>query len=86
MVFGFRIKCKRFFGSSIRCGFRFTIMCLNRVRENKLNESSDEDVDISADDNSSQGQQDELGTSINLLFGVRSRYGRAVRFNNRLLY
>ena len=79
-------KYKRFFGSSIRCGFRFAIIFLNRVRENKLNESSDEDVDISTDDNSSQGQQDELGTSTNFLFAVRSRYGRAVRLNNRLLY
>ena len=86
MVFGFHTKYKRFFGSSIRCGFRFAIICLNLVRENKLNESSDEDVDISTNDNSSQGQQDELGTSTNLLFGVRSWYGRAVRFNSRLLY
>ena len=56
------------------------------MRENKFDESSDEDVDVSTNDNSSQGQQDEVGTSTNLLFGVRSRYGRTVRFNNRLLY
>ena len=33
---------------------------------------------VSADDNNSQGQQDELGTSTNFLFGATSRYGRAV--------
>ena len=73
----------------IRRGFRFFLFgfrCLNCVRENKFDESSDEDVDVSTNDNSSQGQQDEVGTSTNLLFGVRSRYGRTVRFNNRLLY
>ena len=51
-------------------------MCLNCVRENKFDESSDEDVDIRTDENSSQGQQDEVGTYTNLLFEVRSRYGR----------
>ncbi|KAJ7383443.1 hypothetical protein OS493_028119 [Desmophyllum pertusum] len=54
--------------------------------QNEFDESSDEDVDISTDGNNSQGQQDELGTSTNFLFGARSRYGRAVRFNNRLLF
>ena len=77
VVFGF---------SYLVSGFASAIMCLNCVRENKFDESTDEDVDISTDENSSQGQQDELGTYTNLLFGVRSRYGRAVRFNNRLLY
>ena len=67
-------------------GFLFGFRCLNCVRENKFDESSDEDVDVSTNDNSSQGQQDEVGTYTNLLFGVRSRYGRTVRFNNRLLY
>ena len=37
-------------------GFSSAIMYLNRVRENKFDESSDEDVDTSTDDNSSQGQ------------------------------
>ena len=49
-------------------------------------ESSDEEVEVSADDNNSQGQQDELGALMNFLFGARSRYGRAVRFNTRLLF
>ena len=90
LVFGFRPKYKRFFGSRIRCGFRvflfgFRFLFGNNfvpqpgVRENKFDESSDEDVDISTDDNISQFQQDELGTYTNLLFAVRSRYGRAVR-------
>ena len=57
--------------------------------QDEFDESSVEDVDISADDYTSQGQQgqqDELGTSTNILFGARSRYGRTVRFNNQLLF
>ena len=57
--------------------------------QQEFDESSDEEVEVSADDNNSQGQQDELGASTNFLFGARSRYvryGRAVRFNNRLLF
>ena len=47
----------------------------------------DESIDeVSADDNNSQGQQDELETSTNFLFGATSRYGRPVRFNMRLLF
>ena len=54
--------------------------------QKEFDESSDEEVEVSADDNNSQGQQDELGASTNFLFGARSRYGRAVRCNNRLLF
>ena len=43
--------------------------------QQEFDESSDE---VSADDNNSQGQQDELGTSTNFLFGATSRCGRAV--------
>ena len=43
-------------------------------------------VEVSGDDNNSQGRQDELGTSTNFLVGARSRYGRAVRFNSQLLF
>ena len=43
--------------------------------QQEFDESSDE---VSADDNNSQGQQDQLGTSTNFLFGATSRYGRAV--------
>ena len=43
--------------------------------QQEFDESSDE---VSADDNNSQGQQNELGTSTNFLFGATSRYGRAV--------
>ena len=53
--------------------------------QQEFDESSDEEVDVITDDNHSQGQQDELGTSTNFLFGARPRYGRAVRFSNRLL-
>ena len=54
--------------------------------QQEFDESSDEEVEVSADDNNSQGQQDESGASTNFLLGARSRYGRAVRFNNRLLF
>ena len=54
--------------------------------QQEFDESSDEELDVSVDDNNSQGRQDELGTSTNFLFAARSRYGRAVRFNNRLLF
>ena len=53
--------------------------------QQEFDESSDEEVEVSVDDNNSQDQQDELGTSTNFLFGTRSRYGRAVRLKNRLL-
>ena len=70
----------------------------------EFDKSSDEEVEVSADDNNSQGQQDEnciqthtirdidienciqLGTSTNFLFGAKSRYGRAVRFHNLMLF
>ena len=43
--------------------------------QQEFDESSDEEVEVSADDNNSQGQQDQLGASTNFLFGARSRYG-----------
>ena len=36
--------------------------------QQEFDESNDEEVEVSADDNNSQGQQDELGTSRNFLF------------------
>ena len=54
--------------------------------QQELDESSDEEVEVNVDDNNSQSRQEELRTSTNFLFGARSRYGRAVRFNNRLLF
>ena len=35
--------------------------------QQEFDESSDEEVEVSADDNNSQGQQDELGASTNFL-------------------
>ena len=52
----------------------------------EFDESSDKEVDVISDNDHSQSQHNELGTSTNSLFGTRSRYGRAVRFNNRLLF
>ena len=39
--------------------------------QQEFDESSDEEVEVSVDDNNSQGRQDELGTSTNFLFGAR---------------
>ena len=36
--------------------------------------SVEEEVEVSSDDNNSQGQQHELGASTNFLFGARSRW------------
>ena len=50
--------------------------------QQEFDESSDEEVKVSADDNNSQGQQDELGE-----FSLWCKVAIwAVRFNNRLLF
>ena len=51
--------------------------------QQEFDESSDEEVEVSVNDSNSQGPQDELGKPTNFPFGARSRYGRAVRFNNQ---
>ena len=43
--------------------------------------SSDEEIEKSA-----PILQGEIGSSANFLLGARSRFGRVIRFNNRLLY
>jgi len=48
------------------------------------NESSDEEVEDRPDD--STLLQEEIGSSATFLLGARTRFGRVVRFNNRLLY
>ena len=52
--------------------------------EDDFDESSDEEVDN--DPEVSTLVQEEIGSSATLLLGARTRFGRAVRFNNRLLY
>ena len=42
--------------------------------QQEFDETSDEEVEVSSDDNNSQGQQHELGASTNFLFGARSRW------------
>ena len=61
-------------------------MSLSDDGQQEFDQSSDEEVEVSTDDNNSQGQQDELGTSTNFLFGARSRYGRVGRLNHQLLF
>ena len=52
--------------------------------EDEFDESSDEEVHN--DPEVSTLVQGEIGSSATFLLGARTRYGRAVRFNNRLLY
>ena len=40
--------------------------------QQEFDESSDEEVEVSSDDNNSEGQQDEVGTSTSFLSGARS--------------
>ena len=50
--------------------------------EDELDESSDEEVDDGPE--VSTLVQGEIGSSATFLLGARTRFGRAVRFNNRL--
>ena len=52
--------------------------------EDECEESSDEEVDV--DPEVSTLGQGEIGRSATFLLGARTCFGRAVRFNNRLLY
>ncbi|KAK2550948.1 hypothetical protein P5673_028331 [Acropora cervicornis] len=52
--------------------------------EDEFDESSDEEVDD--DPELSTLVQGEIGSSTTFLLGARTRFGRAVRFNHRLLY
>jgi len=49
----------------------------------EYDESSDEEVEDRPDD--STLLQGEIGSSATFLLGARTRFGRVVRFNNRLL-
>ena len=50
----------------------------------EYDESSDEEVEDRPDDSTSL--QGEIGSSATFLLGVRTRFGRVVRINNRLPY
>ena len=52
--------------------------------EDEFDESNDEEVDD--DPEVSTLVQGEIGSPVTSLLGARTRFGRAVRFNNRLLY
>ncbi|KAJ7383334.1 hypothetical protein OS493_028882 [Desmophyllum pertusum] len=52
--------------------------------ELEYDESSDED-DVGASDERGNYLQGEIGSSATFLLGARSRFGRAIRFNNRLI-
>ena len=51
-----------------------------------LNESSDEEFEDSTREVDSTLLQGEIESSATFLIGARTRYGRAVRFNNRPLH
>ena len=53
----------------------------------EFDESSDEEVGLNVvtDDTASDNLYQQVGRATNFLFGARTRYGREVRFNNRLL-
>ena len=51
---------------------------------NEYDESSDED-DVGTSDENGNFLQGEIGSSTTFLLGIRSRFGRAIQFNNRLL-
>jgi len=57
---------------------------LEEDQEDIFYESSDEEVDHGHE--GSPLVQGEIGSSATFLLGARTRYGRAIRFNNRLLY
>ena len=54
----------------------------------EFDESRDEEVDQSPIYNTStiQGETGQIGSDTSFLLGARTRFGRVVRFNNRLLY
>ena len=58
---------------------------LEEDQSDEFDESSDEEV---VNDDSSEpttATHGEIGSSVTFLLGARSRFGRVVRFNNRLL-
>ena len=59
---------------------RRATMAIAVVEGDNFDESSDEEVEDST------LPQGEIGSSATFLIGARTRYGRAVRFNNRLLH
>ncbi|MCP4798551.1 MAG: hypothetical protein GY893_01215 [bacterium] len=52
----------------------------------EFDESSDEEVEIEDEQEIVTGNQDEIGRATDFLLGARSRFGRAIRFNSRLLF
>ena len=58
-----------------------TVSQLEEEEGDNFDESSDEEVE-----EDSTLLQWEIGSSATFLIGARTRYGRAVRFNNRLLH
>ena len=56
---------------------------------NQLEEEEGDNFDESSDEEVEEDStllQREIGSSATFLIGARTRYGRAVRFNNRLLH
>ena len=62
------------------------IQMINRDEEPQFDESSDEEEPCPDDETAPMLIQGEIGTAATFLLGARTRFGRVVRFNNRLLY
>ena len=80
-------KKKKTFLTRIYVIYDFTVAFVESSLENPQGpqSSSDEKIEETADE-SEPMLQGEIGSSANFLLGARSRFGRVIRFNNRLLY
>ena len=61
------------------------------AKENELEEGEADEFDQSSDEEKENTKcpmllQGEIGSSATFLLGARTRFGREIRFNNRLLY
>ena len=64
-----------------KCIIQCATMATEVVEGDNFDKSSDEEVE-----EDSTLLQGEIGSSATFLIGARTRYGRAIRFNNRLLH
>ena len=76
----------------ISVAFDAQVSTAEAVTENETVEEAEDEFDESSDEEDDNDPevstlvQGEIGSSATFLLGARTRFGRAVRFNNRLLY
>ena len=77
-------------GKPISIAFDAQVRTAEAVTENETVEEAEDEFDESSDEEDdpkvSTLVRGEIGSSATFLLGARTRYGRAVRINNRLLY